>query len=105
MKKIEKPALRLPDGRVIALPEPPELHEFSLPGNFRWSADGKMLAFYDETTKTGATYFATHGTWAMQQPVSREQFRLHCEVMESMPPVEGPGGEMAAGLPADPVKH
>lgn len=79
------PALRIPNGHVLALPVPPMLQEFALTGNFRDYQAAGFLGFYDPTTGTGACYYPLHGTWALQQPVLREQFWLHCEVLASLP--------------------
>lgn len=77
------PALRLPDGRVIALPEHANWAEFALPGNARGAAGAGILAFYDPTTSTGALYYTGSRIWTTQQPVIREVFWLQYEVLEN----------------------
>jgi hypothetical protein len=70
------PFMRLADGNVVALPQAPDLAEFQLAGNFKVFPG--VVALYDETTHTGATY--TGGIWYLQQPVTRAQFASHCEL-------------------------
>ena len=80
---VHSPALRLPHGEVIALPEHPNFPEFSLPGNFRGAEGASILAFYDPTTSTGALYYTGSRIWTTQQPVIREVFWLQYEVLAS----------------------
>lgn len=77
-----EPALRLADGRVFKMPSTPELSEFRLSGNWRLYPQSEMACFYDETTSTGASLFtAGAGFWVIQQPITRENYWLHCELL------------------------
>lgn len=97
MTNPDTPAIRLPSGAVLALPLPPMLQEFALPGNFRSYEAAGFLAFYDETTGTGAIYYLAHATWALQQPVLRDVFWLHCDVLTRVPDA----AEIVRALKAD----
>jgi len=77
----ERPAIRMPSGEVIAMPDLPQFEEFALPGNFWIYPEAGMVTFYDPTSQTGAIYYRRHGTWALEQPVTREVFVLRCQLL------------------------
>lgn len=105
MDKPYKPALRLPDGRVIEVPKSPEFSEFAHTGNFRGSPGSDILAFYDPTTATGALYYGHSRIWTTQQPVSREVFWLQYEVLANttvgLASAEAVTGELMEALGAN----
>ena len=77
----ETPAIRLPNGRIVAMPLTPRWEEFALVGRAREYAAAGMWAFYDPETRTGAIYYLRHDAWQLQQPVQEENFWLHAEIL------------------------
>lgn len=76
----DAPALRLVDGRVLALPPAADVAEYRLPGNFRQWPEADLVGLYDESTATGALLFAGVGFWNISHPISRADFWARCEV-------------------------
>ncbi|MCI4566382.1 hypothetical protein [Lysobacter sp. CFH 32150] len=79
MKQQERRYFDLPDGRKLPLPLLPNLDEFLLAGNFREFTEGRFWAFFDDDTRTGATYQWDHQLWHLHQPHTRESFWAYCE--------------------------
>ncbi len=71
--------LVLPDRRKLPLPFNYRSEEFGLPGNMQSLAGGKLLAFYDDSTRTGAIYDGLGATpcWRLIQPTTRQIFFDH----------------------------
>ena len=75
--KPERIYFELPSGDRLPLPFFPwEPSEFSLPGNSKVLAGGRLIALYDETSRTGAVYFDAPPVpfWKIVQPCVREDF-------------------------------
>ena len=66
------------DGRQVVLPVPPNLASFRNNANVRRYYDAGFVAFYDETTSTGALYNWADRTWTVVQPYSRARFWDFC---------------------------
>jgi hypothetical protein len=68
--------LALPGGRALPLPYQWRAQEFALDGNLQELAGGKVIALYDETTRTGALYFGLTAEpfWMIWQPCLRADF-------------------------------
>lgn len=81
--------LVLRDGRKLPLPHTPRVAEFTLAGNCETYATGKLIALYDESTRTGAIYVARLGApyWVTWQPCMRDAFFLELvpETLASRP--------------------
>lgn len=84
----DRNAFRLADGRVFRMPDAPDVGEFGLVGNWRYFPSADLVGFYDESTQTGATLFAGLGVWSLQQPVTRDHFWLHCELLDRVKSTE-----------------
>jgi hypothetical protein len=67
--------LELSDGSRLPLPIPPETVEFCLPGNSREILQGRVVAAYDGSTRTGAIWCGEPvPSWHLLQPCLREDF-------------------------------
>ena len=73
----------LPSGDRVPLPLFPwNLQEFSLPGSCKVFGDGKVVAFYDGETCTGAIFVDRPGEpfWKLVQPCRRDDFFSFAEL-------------------------
>ena len=95
--------MHLPAGVCVRLLQPPNLAEFALPGNARQFT--QLMALFDGTTQTGAMYYYATETWQMQQPVERELFWAHCQLMDSLMPSQDVAAALAGTMPANTTKH
>lgn len=62
--------------RKVPLPYHFRKEELALPGNLQMHEDGKIIALYDESTRTGALFdgVATTPHWRLIQPITRDMF-------------------------------
>lgn len=72
----ERVYLQLDDGRKWPLPFHFRAEEFTLPGNVYKHPGGKIIALFDDTTRTGVVCDLTSAPlfWGMWQPCVRADF-------------------------------
>ena len=73
----------LPTGDKLPLPLVPwDPTEFTLPGNARIFGDGRLVAFYDGVSRTGAIWInhPEAPCWKLFQPCLRDAFFEHAEL-------------------------
>ena len=82
----------LPSGDRLPLPLFPWEHsEFSLVGNSQVLAGGRLVALYDETSRTGAIWHNFSGLqfWKLIQPCRRDDFfagaKIDADYLLSLP--------------------